>query len=98
MKFLFDQSAPSRLFAPPCGLPQMEQNCVIEVLPAPLDPHVGLVNPPRERQPAAVPSRSPAKCRHRNTATNRPLLVTYPVSLAVLRRFLQRFRSSCLSG
>src|SRR5512132_1998345 len=34
---------------------------------------------------------SPAKCRHRNTAINRPLLVTCPVSLAVLRQFLQRF-------
>src|SRR5512144_45180 len=30
---------------------------------------------------------SPAKCRHRNTAINRPLFVTYPVSLAVLSRF-----------
>jgi len=26
-----------------------------------------------------------AKCRHRNTAINRPLLVTYPVTLAVPR-------------
>jgi hypothetical protein len=33
---------------------------------------------------------SPAKCRHRNTAINRPLPAIYPAFLAVPRRFLQR--------
>src|SRR5512132_1953904 len=33
---------------------------------------------------------SPAKCRHRNTPINGPLPATYPASLAVPRRFLQR--------
>jgi hypothetical protein len=32
---------------------------------------------------------SPAKCRHRNTAINRPLPAIYPLFLAVPRRFLQ---------
>src|SRR5512133_345776 len=52
-----------RLGVAPVGEVEIERRTLfvdraIEVLPAPLDPHIGLINPPGERQPAAVPSRT----------------------------------------
>src|SRR5512144_1199688 len=52
-----------RLGVAPVGEVEVERrtvfvDCAVEVLPVPLDSHIGLINPPGERQPAAVPSRT----------------------------------------
>ena len=45
----------------PVGEVEVERRAIfvdraVEVLPAPLDPHIGLVDPPGKRQPTAVPA------------------------------------------